>query len=193
MSLMQVFQLPIAALAAVATSIVPAAAQRPAAQAQTAQAPAAVQPPAAQAPAQNTPMASDGGTGWRVECANDGKALDCQTVNKVSQRESGQVVTAVAIRIPPDTKKPVLMVQLPLGIQVNQQVSVQVDEGKAERYPIQTCAQNGCFVAVPVADQVIGALRGGKTLKVAFQSVTSQTITVTMPLGGFALAYDKIK
>jgi invasion protein IalB len=192
MSVMQVLQLLIAALAAVAMSIVPAAAQRPAAQAPTAQTPAA-QAPAAQAPAQNAPMPSDGGTGWRVECANDGKALDCQTVNKVSQRESGQVVTAVAIRVPPDTKKPVLMVQLPLGIQVNQQVSVQVDEGKAERYPIQTCAQNGCFVAVPVADPVIGALRGGKNLKVAFQSVTSQTITVTMPLGGFALAYDKIK
>jgi invasion protein IalB len=182
MSVMQVLHLLCAALAAVAVSIVPATAQAPTAQA-----------PAAQPPAQNSPMPSDGGTGWRVECANDGKALDCQTVNKVSQRESGQVVTAVAIRIPPDTKKPVLMVQVPLGIQVNQQVSVQVDEGKTERHPIQTCAQNGCFVAVPVADQVIGALRGGKTLKVAFHSVNGQTITVTMPLGGFALAYDKIK
>jgi invasion protein IalB len=158
-------------------------------------APTVAQTPAAPAPAQNTtsPMPSDGGTGWRVECANDGKALDCQTVNKVSQRESGQIVAAVAIRIPPDTKKPVLMVQLPLGIQVTEQVSVQVDDGKTERYPIQTCAQNGCFVAAPVADQVVGALRGGKNLKVAFQSLTKQTITVTMPLGGFSLAFDKIK
>jgi invasion protein IalB len=156
---------------------------------------ATAQTPAGQAPAAQTasPMPSDGGTGWRVECANDGKALDCQTVNKVSQRESGQIVAAVAVRIPPDTKKPVLMVQLPLGIQVTEQVSVQVDDGKGERYPIQTCAQNGCFVAVPVADAVIGALRGGKNLKVAFQSLTKQTVTVTMPLGGFALAYDKIK
>jgi invasion protein IalB len=140
-----------------------------------------------------SPLPSDGGTGWRVECANDGKVLDCQTVNKVSQRESGQIVAAVAVRMPPDTKKPVLMVQLPLGIQVTEQVTVQIDEGKSERFPIQTCAQNGCFVAAPVSDQVIGALRGGKNLKVAFQSLTKQTVTVTMPLGGFALAYDKIK
>jgi len=170
----------IAALVAItAAGIATAIAQAPAAPA-----------PAAQAP---SPMPSDGGTGWRVECANDGKALDCQTVNKVSQRETQQIVAAVAIRIPPDTKKPVLMVQLPLGIQVAEQVSVQVDDGKTERYPIQTCAQNGCFVAAPVADAVIGTLRGGKNLKVAFQSLTKQTITVTMPLGGFALAYDKIK
>ena len=179
MSVMRVWQIPCPALVAIVVAVTTAAAQTP----------------AGPTPAQNTtsPVPSDGGTGWRVECANDGKKLDCQTVNKVSQRESGQVVTAVAIRMPPDTKKPVLMVQLPLGIQVNQQISVQVDEGKSERYPIQTCAQNGCFAAVPVADPVIGALRGGKNLKVAFQSVTGQTITVTMPLGGFSLAYDKIK
>src|SRR5262245_234355 len=63
---------------------------------------AQTQPGAPQTGAQQTsPLPSDGGTGWRVECANDGKALDCQTVNKVSQRESGQVVAAVAVRIPP--------------------------------------------------------------------------------------------
>ena len=79
-------------------------------------------------------------------------------INQVSQRESEQIVAAVAIRIPPDTKKPVLMVQLPLGIQVTEQVTVQVDEGKAERYPIQTCAQNGCFVAATGrATHVIGS------------------------------------
>jgi invasion protein IalB len=139
------------------------------------------------------PVPSDGGTGWRVECANDGKTLDCQTVNKVTQRESQQLVAAVAVRIPPDTKKPVLMMQLPLGIQVTEPVTVQIDEGKTERYPIQTCAQNGCFLAAPVSDAVIGALRGGKNVKVAFQSVAKQTVTVTMPLGGFALAYDRIK
>ena len=99
----------------------------------------------------------------------------------------------MAVRIPPDTRKPVLMLQLPLGIQVTEPVTVQIDEGKTERLAIQTCAQNGCFLAAPASDAVIGALRGGKNLKVAFQSVAKQTVTVTMPLVGFALAYDKIK
>src|SRR5262245_41331968 len=126
-------------LAAVTFGMASAAAQTQPGTAQTAPAQAGTQ--------QTSPVPSDGGTGWRVECANDGKALDCQTVNKVSQRESGQIVAAVAVRIPPDTKKPVLMVQLPLGIQVTEQISVQVDDHKAERFPIQTCAQNGCFVA----------------------------------------------
>jgi invasion protein IalB len=164
----------------------------------TASAQAPAQPPApAPAPAagQQGPatMASDGGSGWRVECANDGKALDCRAINRVHQRETQQLIAAVAIRMPPDTRKPVLAIQLPLGIQVTEQVSLQVDQHKAERHPVQTCTQTGCILGANATDALLAAMRSGKDLKVAFQSVTRQTITVTMPLAGFGLAYDKIK
>jgi invasion protein IalB len=165
-----------------------AAAQAPAPAPPAAQAPA--QPPAQQGP---TTMASDGGSGWRVECANDGKALDCRAINRVHQRETQQLIVAVAIRIPPDTKKPVLAIQLPLGIQVTEQVGLQIDQQKAERHPVQTCTQTGCILGTNASDALIAAMRTGKDLKVAFQSMTRQTITVTMPLAGFGLAYDKVK
>jgi invasion protein IalB len=144
--------------------------------------------------AQNTAsLPSDGGSGWRVECANDGKALDCRAINRVSHRETQQLIAAVAVRIPPDTKKPVVTIQLPLGIQVTQQVTMRVDDGPPERYPIQTCTQTGCLTGAAASDALIGTLRGGRELKVAFHSLANQTVTVTMPLAGFALAYDKIK
>ena len=95
--------------------------------------------------------------------------------------------------MPPDTRKPVLAIQLPLGIQVTEQVSLQVDQHKAERHPVQTCTQTGCILGATATDALLAAMRSGKDLKVAFQSVTRQTITVTMPLAGFGLAYDKIK
>jgi invasion protein IalB len=138
-------------------------------------------------------LASDGGSGWRIECANDGKALDCRAINRVNHRDTRELIAAVAIRIPPDTKKPAVIIQLPLGIQVTDKITLRVDEGQAEGYPIQTCTQTGCLVGAPASDALISALRGGRELKVAFQSLAKQTITVTMPLAGFALAYDKIK
>jgi len=146
------------------------------------------------APAPNTAsLASDGGTGWRVECANDGKALDCRAINRVSQRENQQLITSVSVRIPPETKKPVVTIQLPLGIQLGEQATLRVDDRQPDRYPIQTCTPTGCLAGAPVSDALIGALRGGRDLKVAFSSLANQTVTVTMPLAGFALAYDKIK
>ena len=178
------------ALAAVAAAAAAAAAAQNApkqgAPAQTA--------PAQSAPAPNTAsLPSDGGSGWRVECANDGKALDCRAINRVSHRETRELVAAVALRIPPDIKKPVVTIQLPLGIQVSEQVTLRGDDGQPERYPIQTCTQTGCLAGAPASDALLGALRGGRELKVAFHSLANQTITVTMPLAGFALAWDKVK
>jgi invasion protein IalB len=155
-------------------------------------APCQAQPAAAPAPS-TASVASDGGTGWRVECANDGKALDCRAINRVSQRDNQQLIASVSVRIPPETKKPVVTVQVPLGIQICQQVSVHVDDRAPERYPIQTCTPTGCLSGAPVSDALLGALRSGRALKVAFHSLNNQTVTVTMPLSGFGLAYDKIK
>jgi invasion protein IalB len=148
---------------------------------------------AAPAPQNTTSLASDGGSGWRVECANDGKQLDCRTINRVHQRDNQQLIAAVAVRVAPDTKKPVLAIQLPLGIQVTEQVALRVDEGPTERFPVQTCTQTGCVVGAAFSEALLGAMRSGKELKVAFQSMTRQTVTVTMPLVGFAIAWDKIK
>ena len=148
---------------------------------------------AAPAPPSPTSLASDGGSGWRVECANDGTKLDCRTINRVHQRDNQQLIAAVAVRIAPDTKKPVLAIQVPLGIQVTEAVTLKVDEGKVEHYPVQTCTPSGCVVGAALSDAMLASLRGGKELKVAFQNVSKQTITVTMPLAGFGIAYEKIK
>src|SRR5262247_3883204 len=88
-------------------------------------------------------LPSDGGSGWRVECANDGKALDCRAINRVSHRETQQLIAGVGVRVAPDTRKPVVTIQLPLGIQVTEQVTLRVDDGQPDRYPIQTCTQTG--------------------------------------------------
>ena len=148
-------------------------------------------------PPQQTPpppqQHAEQGSNWRVECGNDGKVLDCRAVFQVTQRETNQLIAAVAIRIPPDTKKPVILIQLPLGIQVTEPVTVQVDQSTPEKFGVQTCTQQGCFVGAPLSDALLAAMRTGKELKVAFANLNKQAVTVTMGLVGFGLAYDKIK
>jgi invasion protein IalB len=152
---------------------------------------ARAQPPPVAPPAQQ--QHAEQGSNWRVECGNDGKVLDCRAIFQVTQRETQQLIAAVAIRIPPDTKKPVILIQLPLGIQVTEPVTVRVDEGAPEKFGVQTCTQAGCFVGAPIAEPLIAAMRAGKELKVAFANISKQTVTVSMGLLGFGLAYEKIK
>ena len=130
---------------------------------------------------------------WRVECSGDGKVLDCRAVQQIVLRDTQQLVAALAIRVPPETKKPVMMIQMPLGILVSEAVEFVVDEGKPERFPVQTCNQQGCFVGTQLADNLLAAMRSGRQIRIVFQNANKQAITVTIPLAGFVVAYDKVK
>ena len=107
--------------------------------------------------------------------------------------KTGQVVVVVAIRVPGDTRAPIAFVQLPLGLNLQTGAKFQVDEGKAVDLSIQTCENRGCYASTPIAPELLAAMKSGKQLKVSFQNLAKETITIPMPLADFAAAYDKIK
>lgn len=107
--------------------------------------------------------------------------------------KTGQTVVLVNIRVPGDTRAPVALIQLPLGLNLAAGAKIQVDEGKSTDLPVQTCEQRGCFVSAPLAPDLLAAMKSGKQLKVSFQSMARETVTVPMPLTDFGAAYDKIK
>jgi invasion protein IalB len=107
--------------------------------------------------------------------------------------KTGQLIVLVNIRVPSDTHTPVALVQLPLGLNLPIGAKFQVDDGKAAELQIQTCENRGCYASTPIAPELLTALRSGKQLKVSFQNLGKETITIPMPLADFAAAYDKIK
>ena len=58
---------------------------------------------------------------------------------------------------------------------------------------IQTCENRGCYAGSTIPPDLLAALKSGKQLKVSFQNLGKETITIPMPLTDFAAAYDKIK
>jgi hypothetical protein len=44
-----------------------------------------------------------------------------------------------------------------------------------------------------IGPDMLAAMKSGKQLKVSFQNLAKETITIPMPLADFAAAYDKIK
>jgi len=130
---------------------------------------------------------------WRVECSGDGKILDCRAVQQMVNREDKQIVVQLVARVPADTKAPVLLIQLPLGISLTEPIQLKIDGGAVERYPVQTCTTAGCLVSVPLKDPLLSAMRGGTTLKVTVSDTNKRTLNIDVPLLGFGLAYDKAK
>jgi invasion protein IalB len=70
-------------------------------------------------PAPETPPAA-----WRVECAGDGKTLDCRAVQQIFHRETRQLLVSVAVRPAPDGKSGAMIMTLPLGLNLTEPVSV---------------------------------------------------------------------
>ena len=87
----------------------------------------------------------------------------------------------------------VALVQLPLGLNLQAGAKFQVDDGKSIDLPIQTCENRGCYASFPIPADTLNALRSGKQLKIIFQDLGKEAITIPLPLADFAAAYDKIK
>jgi invasion protein IalB len=159
---------------------------------------AAPSAPAAQpAPAPTQPQADGAAAqqpGWVVRCTSVSRdaPLECAMEQNAVLTKTGQTIVLINIRIAPDTRTPVALLQLPLGLNLPIGAKLQVDDGKTVDLPIQTCENRGCY-ASPIAPDLLATLRSGKQLKVSFQNMAKETIAIPMPLGDFAAAYDKIK
>ena len=159
---------------------------------QAAQIPAA---PAAPQAADAAPANAPASPGWAVRCTSASRdaPLECAMEQNAVFSKTGQLVALVNIRVPSDTHTPVALVQLPLGLNLPAGARLQVDDGKTIDLLIQTCESRGCFANTPIAPEWLAALKSGKQLKVSFQNLAKETITIPMPLADFAAAYDKIK
>jgi invasion protein IalB len=158
-------------------------------------APHAAQTTLPAAPAADTAAAAAPQSGWAVRCSSASREapLECAMEETAVLSKTGQLIVLVNIRVPSDTRVPVAMVQLPLGLNLPGGAKLQVDDGKTADLQIQTCENRGCYAGAPITPDVLAALRSGKELKLSFQNLAKETITIPMPLTDFAAAYDKIK
>ena len=169
----------------------PGGAQAPKAKGAPAQTtPAPVAPQAEAAPA-NTPAAP----GWIARCSSANRAapLECAVEQTAVLTKTGQLIVLINIRVPGDTRTPVAIVQLPLGLNLPAGAKLQVDDGKTTDLQIQTCEARGCYANTPISPEMLAAMKTGKQLKVSFQNLAKETIAIPMPLADFAAAYEKIR
>jgi invasion protein IalB len=133
--------------------------------------------------------------GWTARCGSASRdaPLECAIEQNAVLPRTGQLVIAVNIRVPADTRTPSALIQLPLGLNIPNGAKLQVDDGKATDLQIQTCEARGCYAGTTIAPDLLAAMKSGKQLKVSFQNLNKETLTVPLPLADFAAAYDKIK
>jgi|SRR5579864_373600 len=154
----------------------------------------AVKPPEAK-PAATSASSTAPEANWITRCGSQTRtgSLECSMEQSAFKTDTRQLVAMFSIRIPSDTRAPVLMVQTPLGVFLPGGLQMQVDDGKAVDLPLQMCDGSGCYAGTPLTDQFSEQLQRGTLLHLSFQNMAHAKLDVTMPLAGFGSAYGAIK
>ena len=163
-----------------------AAPAAPAAQAAPPAAPAApVQPPADQ----QVQLIYAPWTKFCLKGQDAGAKQVCFT-GKDGRIESGQPVIAAVVIEPEGEPKKILRVTLPLGMLLVHGTRIIVDNNPPAQSPFVICFQNGCMSDYDVTPEMLANMKKGQNLVVQAINSNGAPLTLPLPLGDFAKAYD---
>ena len=108
------------------------------------------------------------GKGARTGCANLGAALF----------ESAK-----------DTKK-ILRITLPTSVNTDRGVRIAVDQAAPIMRPFEHCYAIGCTANYEAGAELVEQLKQGRTLAIEAIDTANSPISLSLPLAGFAAAYD---
>jgi invasion protein IalB len=129
---------------------------------------------------------------WTKFClkGQDANAKQVCFTGKDGRIESGQPVIAAVIIEPEGEPKKILRVTLPLGMQLVHGTRVIVDSNPPQQSPYVICFANGCMSDYEVTPELLGNLKKGQNLIVQAINSNGAPLTLPLPLGEFAKAYD---
>jgi invasion protein IalB len=109
---------------------------------------------------------------------------------KDARVESGQPVAAAVLIEPQGQDKRILRITMPLGMQLMHGTRVIVDQNQPMTAPYVICFTNGCMADYEANTDLIGKMKKGQGLVLQAINATGQPISLVLPLGDFAKAYD---
>jgi invasion protein IalB len=129
---------------------------------------------------------------WTKFCLKGQEASAKQVcfTGKDGRIESGMPVVAAVLIEPENEPKKVLRVTLPLGMSLQPGTRVIVDNSEPMAGPYVICFKNGCMADYEASGELIGKLKKGQGLVIQGINGAGQPISLAIPLGDFAKAYD---
>ena len=129
---------------------------------------------------------------WTKVCAQGGDANAKRVcfIGKDGRIESGMPVVAAVVIEPDGDPRRILRITLPLGVALPPGTRVIVDQGQPMTAHYVICFANGCMADIEASNDLIATMKKGKGLIVQGINGSGQMISLELPLGDFAKAYD---
>lgn len=154
------------------------------------------------APAQNQPAAPPVQVAappltyskWTKLCDKNAETKQrtmCRTGSDGRLDNGVPLIAAVLIEVEGEPKR-VLQVTLPPGVMLPRgtRVLIDSDEQSAQVAPFMVCTNNGCVAQLEADVNAVARLKKGTTLYLQAYNMQGAVMTLSLPLGEFAKAYD---
>jgi invasion protein IalB len=139
-------------------------------------------------------------TGWSVRCPDKAKEKDtakCEIFSKLEVEGTKARIAEFAIGFPEDKtlKKGNArgVIILPLGILLQEGITMTVDEGKPLAFTSRFCTKGGCFSFVDLDKDLIESMKKGKAINMRFKTGANQKANLIMSLENFGKALARIQ
>ncbi len=152
-------------------------------------------------PFQGTARAAEGEAPWAVICADANNAETCrmeqtlfvdQTVEG-QQKKLGKVLSITVLYVGKMARRPLLVMNLPLGVDLRPGMVLRVDKNEEIKAPYLRCTNAGCDVQVELTVELVTQLKKGLKLQVGFRPFgSSKTVVIDASLKGLTRAFKRL-
>lgn len=133
---------------------------------------------------------------WTVKCVSNGTSADaCHIFQKLVIEGAGkqQKDIRMSVGFAPGDSNPITVIRLPLGLWLLNGISLTVDGGQSQEFPIQVCAPAGCQTTLKLQPDTIDALEAGSQLSITTYNVNQEPVQIPIDLHGFAAGMDALR
>ena len=125
---------------------------------------------------------------WIVSCNPDNKLC---IANQTIRTEKGLPVALINITYV--AGKAILEFGLPLMMNLEKPIKVEVDDILIDTYSYNTCSQRACFVIRSNDLKLINSFRSGRQLKVFSETLNGEKLELVFSLNGFSRTLNFLK
>ncbi len=132
---------------------------------------------------------------WLKQCGQEqaGQPQICMTVREFTSEDNRPALAVAMYEVMGEAGKPArrnLRLMMPLGLLLETGVRFSVDSAAYVPGKFQVCMPNGCFANIDVKDDLLKAMRSGKTFNVAVKNENGAEIVFAVPADGFGKIFD---
>ena len=136
---------------------------------------------------------------WKIVCKTKNDPQSCHIEQRLFLNKSidgadknvGQILSVSVFYTGTETRRPFIVMQLPLGVDLQAGMVLQIDQSPEMKAPFSKCTKAGCEVQSLLTDELLADLKKGDKLKVGFRPFgISRTMVVKADLIGFTRAFS---